>query len=327
MKLISALTAGSLLAAGAVVAVAVPASSAPLTTRCNGTAADVTVPGNLVVPAGGDCDLTGVTVNGSVRVLAGANLIGDGVDITGSVTSAEDGFVGLIDSEVAGRITSRQGFGVSLEGSAAGSVVSRAVEGSDIVGTTWLESDSTVAGLVDVSTGELLISSSSVGGNVVGNGTLYADVVDSTIGGTFTVTDNEDGSVFCESEVYGDATYTGNGGTLQLGADGPVEVCETASFWGGDVTLTDNTADVFVDMNIVAGDFTGDGNTGEVTLGEGNRIRGELGGQFAAPAEDAAATMRALTVVEDRQAEAEAALDARFAAAEADALKAGAAQL
>ncbi|WP_299033730.1 hypothetical protein [uncultured Pseudokineococcus sp.] len=287
MKLISALTAGTLLAAGGVVAVAGPATSAPaLTTRCSGTADGITITGDLVVPSGQSCDLTGVTVTGSTRVAAGGDLVAEGSSFGGGVVVAEDAFFGAVDSSVAGRVTSRQGFGVTLEGSQAQSVVTRAVEGSDVLGVTWLEDGSTVSGAVDARAGELLISSSTVGGPVRGIGTTYTDVVDSTLRGSLDVVDNAEGGVFCESEVYGDAIYTGNMSLLQLGADGPVEVCDGASFWGGDVTISDNMAEITLDQNIVAGNLSGEGNDPAPTVGEGNRVRGELSGQFGAPAEE-----------------------------------------
>jgi len=344
MKLISALTAGTLLAAGGVVAVAGPATSAPaLTTRCSGTAGGITITGDLVVPAGASCDLTDVTVTGSTRVAAGGDLVVEGTTFGGGVVVAEDGFFGAVDSSVAGRVTSRQGFGVVLEGTDAQSVVTRAVEGSEVLSATWLEDGSTVAAQVDARSGELLISSSVVGGAVLGTGTTYADVVDSTLRGSLAVTDNAEGGVFCESEVYGDATYTGNMSVLQLGADGPVEVCDSASFWGGDVTISNNMAEITVDQNIVAGDLTGEGNDPAPTVGEGNRVRGELGGQFAAPGEADAtveaqeleasvARMAASTEgaeeatvesVVERTTATRALIDERTAVAEADAAAAG----
>lgn len=286
MKLISALTAGTLLAAGGVVAVAGPAmSSSGLTTRCNGTADGVTIPGDLVVPRDASCDLTGVTVTGTTRVAAGGDLVAEGTTFQGAVTVAEDGYVGLVDSSVAGRVTSRQGFGVTLEGSSAQSLVTRAVEGSQVETVTWVEAGSTVGGLVDARAGELLLSSSVVTGNVRGLGTLYTDVVDSVVDGTLEVRDNVEGGVFCESEVYGDATYAGNMSVLQLGADGPVEVCEQMSVWGGDVAVVDNDAEIVLDQNIVRGDVTLTGNDPMPTVGPDNRVRGTVNGMSQAEAE------------------------------------------
>ncbi|MEJ5944819.1 hypothetical protein WDZ17_05865 [Pseudokineococcus basanitobsidens] len=351
MKLISALTAGTLIAAGGVVAVAPTAFSASgLTTRCNGTAAGVTVPGTLVVPRGAACDLTDVTVTGDVRVAAGADLVATTSSFQGRVTVAEDGFVGLVDTEAAGRVVSRQGFGVSLEGSTAESVVNRAVDGSDVLSVVYLEDGSAISGNVSSTTGELLLSSSSVGGSLTGDGTVYTDVIDSVVDGGLSVMDNAEGGVFCESEVYGDAMYTGNMSVLQLGADGPVEVCDMASVWGGDVTVSDNMAEILVDQNIVRGTLSGEGNDPAPTVGDSNRVRGGLGGQFAAPAEAdaqvapqelqksvarmAASPMAAevaeeptVETVTERQADTVAQLDARQAKAEAKAVAAGPADL
>lgn len=286
MKLISALTAGTLLAAGGVVAVAGPAmSSSGLTTRCDGTATSLTIPGDLVVPRDASCDLTGVTVTGATRVAAGGDLVAEGTTFQGAVTVAEDAFFGAVDSSVAGRITQRQGFGVTLEGSEAGSVVARGVEGSEVQSVTWLEDGSTVTGRVDAEVGEVLVSSSIVGGNLRGVGTLYTDVVDSVVDGSLEVRDNVEGGVFCESEVYGDATYAGNMSVLQLGADGPVEVCESSSVWGGDVTVVDNMAEVVLNQNIVRGDVTLTGNDPMPTVGTDNRVRGTVNGMAQEDAE------------------------------------------
>ncbi|MEJ5914962.1 hypothetical protein [Pseudokineococcus sp. 1T1Z-3] len=285
MKLISALTAGTLLAAGGVVAVAVPATSASgLTTRCDGTATGVTIPGDLVVPPEGACVLTDVVVQGSTRVAPGADLVAEGSTFGNAVLVAEDSYFEVNGSEVDGRVTSRQGWGVALFDSSATSVVVRMVDGSAVDSRTTLEA-STVDGQVDVRTGELELTSSSVSGPVRAIGTVFADVVDSTIGQSLDVVDNAEGGVFCESEVYGPATYTGNGVLLQIGADGPVEPCDMASFWGSDVTISDNMAEVFVDQNIVAGSLSGTGNDPAPTVGDANRVRGSLGGQFAAGGE------------------------------------------
>src|SRR5690625_1712902 len=96
------LTVAAVAAAG--MFTAVPAS-ADLVTRCIGTAGEVTVPGDLVVPPGETCDLTGTTVDGDVRVRAGSDLIGDGVSITGDVIGAGDAYIDLVGSEVAGAVT------------------------------------------------------------------------------------------------------------------------------------------------------------------------------------------------------------------------------
>ena len=76
-------------------------ASADLVTRCSGTAGDVTVPGDLVVPAGQTCDLTGTTVDGDVRVRAGADLIGEDVTVTGDIVGAADAYLDLYRSQAA----------------------------------------------------------------------------------------------------------------------------------------------------------------------------------------------------------------------------------
>src|SRR5690625_6983462 len=106
------LTVAAVAAAGMLTAV--PAS-ADLVTRCIGTAGEVTVPGDLVVPPGETCDLTGTTVDGDVRVRAGSDLIGDGVSITGDVIGAGDAYIDLVGSEVAVVVPVHGGYGVVLE--------------------------------------------------------------------------------------------------------------------------------------------------------------------------------------------------------------------
>ena len=82
-------------AAAVIVAViaAAPAAQADLVTHCIGTGGAVTVPNDLLVPAGESCALTGTTITGNVRVAAGANLVVTGGHVSGEVQVAADGYL------------------------------------------------------------------------------------------------------------------------------------------------------------------------------------------------------------------------------------------
>jgi hypothetical protein len=89
-------------------------ASADLVTRCVGTGGAVTVPGDLVVPAGKSCVLEGTTVEGKVTVQAGADLVvTDGV-FKGVVVVAEDGYLDAYNTTEAGKVTSRGGYGATF---------------------------------------------------------------------------------------------------------------------------------------------------------------------------------------------------------------------
>jgi hypothetical protein len=185
--------------------------------------------------------------------------------------------------------------------------------------------DSSVSGKVDTKvTGEVVLDGADVSGQVAGNGVDYLDVYNSVIGGKLTVSGAAHGSVVCESEIYGAASFTGNSDTLQLGADGPVVECAGIStYWGDNLDISNNTATIVVSNNIVRGNLSGDGNDPAPT-GENNRVRGEITGQFVdlAPA----AALRRAAAPEERSGAGEKAAERREAAkAEADA--AGKAQL
>lgn len=354
MKTASGLTVAALLAAGGIVTMTAPANAA-FTTTCVGSGGEVTVPGDLVVPAGQACDLSGTTVDGNVRVAKGADLVAEGATVTGNVVVAEDGYLGLVDATVAGRVVSNSAFGVTLETSTVnGNYVGRAVEGSDVQSALYVEDDSRIGGRVDVSTGEVLVSGSWVDGSLTTDGARYTDIIDSVLLGSLSVMDNVEGAVFCDSEVDGDAVYTGNQYVLQIGADGPVEVCEGASVWGGDVTISDNAGDIRVSNNIIRGDLAGTGND-PAPRGSDNRVRGDISGQFEelapveddaplqAPSQAATATMKSLMkaqavsaphatvpapqAVTARSENVAKRLGARTAAAEAEAKAAGPADL
>src|SRR4051812_37081282 len=74
------------------VGAASPAGAA-LVTYCVGTGGAVTVPNDLLVPAGESCSLEGTKITGNVRVAAGANLVIAGGIVNGEVQVAADGYL------------------------------------------------------------------------------------------------------------------------------------------------------------------------------------------------------------------------------------------
>lgn len=277
MKKILPVVAAAALAAGTVT-VALPAQAGPIQTVffCNGEADDgITLDGSLVVRAGQSCTLSNTEVTGNVTVRAGGDLVFSGGSVGGRLSLQNDAFVDAEGVAVAGNFVSANGYGAYLVDSSVGGNARGTADDSDVepffyaIGTD-------LAGNATFDRGDLLFETASVAGNVAGNGTAFTDVIDTVIDGTITVTDNELGGTFVDSEVYGDASYTGNGFVLQIGADGPITPASGQSVWGGNVTITDNTADLYIDNNIVRGDVTLTGNTGVLTLGENNRIRGEV---------------------------------------------------
>lgn len=271
---VTLLSAAALAAAG--IAATAGSASAALTTRCDGEASSVTVPGDLVVAKGKSCVLTDVTIEGEVRVQAGADLLITDSSVDGRVLVQGDGYFDASTSEIAGNVVSNGGYGVYLDESAVdGNYNGRAAEGA----SPFLYSyDSSITGRVNVSQGLVHLSGNTIGGNVTSENSEFTDILDSTVAGNLTVTGATEGTTFCAGELDGDATLTGNSG-VQLGSGGQKITCEGATYFGGDVTASDNTDGVDVTDTIIRGDLTGEGNDPAPT-GSENRVRGELGGQF-----------------------------------------------
>jgi len=310
------------LAGAALTGVVTTEASADLVTRCVGTGGAVTVPGDLVVPAGKACVLEGTTVEGKVTVQAGADLVvTDGV-FKGAVVVAENGYLDAYNTSVAGKVTSKGGYGVTFSASSlAAGYAGQAPADESIVPFAYFE-DSAITKNVQSVSGELYVGGSEVAGAVSGDGTSYADVINSTITKTFTVKNSPDGSVICGSEVDGAATWDGNG-PVQVGGGGLIDDCSDVNYFGGDVAISNNAGGVVVNGNIIRGDLGGEGNDPAPT-GSDNRVRGEQTGQFA-DLQPAAAARRAAP--EDHAAELKAKAGARKAAAVAEGEAAGSAGL
>lgn len=273
-----AVTLASATALASGVLIAQPAA-ADLVTSCVGTGGAVTVPGDLVVPAGRSCSLDGTTVQGDVVVRADADLLAEGAVFQGDVRVVDGGYLDLIDTSVAGAVIARDSFGVAAaDSSVAGDVRLTTSAG----GTPFLTADGlAVGGAVRSSSGGgLELYSSEVTGPVVSRGSDFTDVVDSVLEGSLTVSGAVRGTITCTSEVYGAAVFDANAGLSLGGAPAGDVDCSGSNYWAGSVRVDNGTVRTEVSGNIVRGDLSGSNNTPAPT-GEGNRVRGTVSGQFA----------------------------------------------
>lgn len=284
---------------------AIGPAHAALTTQCVGEAGAVTVPGDLVVPAGKACSLNGTTVDGNVRVAAGADLVGNGITVTGNVNAQADAYLDLTDSTVAGNVINRGAYGVYLDGTTLNAYTSTANVNPDTFVSAY---QSSFTGRVAVGGGSFLLDGSTVDRFVEVDDAYYADVLDTVIGGALTVTGNEYGTMVCGSEIDGHASFADNGYGVQLGAAGALGVCQQgASVWGGNVTVSGTDGTAQVQDNVIRGNLGGEGNT--AVSQSDNRVRGELQGQFAAQTQQRA-MLRSLQLDARGGAEAQDARDA-----------------
>ncbi|MGC0274655.1 hypothetical protein ACO0LV_16850 [Pseudactinotalea sp. Z1739] len=268
------LAALALAATGAVATAAT--ASADLVTRCVGTAGEVTVPGDLVVPSGRTCILEGTTVTGQVRVQSGANLVVTDGTLADRVVVASDAYFDATNTAIGANLASNGAYGVFLEGAQVGGhVVGRA--GDDDPGFLY-SMDTDVEGRIDAVDGAVYLDSTRVGRFVSTEGTVSTDIIDSTIARELTVADNAAGALICASEVDGNASYLGNT-AVQVGAGDALAECDEVNYFGADLTVSGNTGGVSVADNIIRGDLTGADNN-PAPVGVDNRVRGELGGQF-----------------------------------------------
>lgn len=277
------------IAAGGIVVAGAPApADAQITSFCSGVAGAVTVPGDLIIRADDWCVLEGTTVQGDVTVRRGADLVAEGASFEGRVVAQSDAFVDLEGTTVADRVVLRDAFGLlAVDSTVGGNVVARQVDPAAEPGAV-LALNSTIAGTVNAQVGAVWLGDSRVGANVVGDQVLYVDLDNTVVEGALRVSGAADGSVVCDSEVYGDAEYTGNTGPVQLGGDTTLAGCLSANYWHQNVAIDGSTGTVHVVENIVRLGLAGGGNDPAPT-GAANRARGGFGGQFAdlapAPAE------------------------------------------
>ncbi|MET9557132.1 hypothetical protein [Streptomyces sp. NPDC006645] len=317
MKIRTFIATASLVASGSLVAFSGSAQAA-LYTTCVGDGGAVTVSNDLVVPAGKSCTLTGTRVKGSVTVEAGADLVAAGATFNGAVNVEENAYLDLTDTTVKGALTTESAFGTHLEKSNL-----KAVDATE--GFVYAV-DSTLGGNVSTENGELYVSGSTLNAALTGENNQYTDVYDSTVKGALTVNGNTLGGVFCASEVYGAAKYSGNADNLQIGGEGALGACAGASYFGGNLAFTDNTANSVLDNAIVRGSLTATGNNPVLVVGELARIRGAVTGDTAAAGASSSRSAKK-AAPQDRGAELAEKSAERAAAAKADAHEAGKSRL
>ncbi|SDT04675.1 hypothetical protein [Actinoplanes derwentensis] len=262
--------------------VAVPAAHAALVTHCVGTGGAVTVPNDLLVPAGESCTLTGTIITGNVSVLAGANLVTDGVRIAGDLQIAGDGYLDADGSTVNGSVElAAGGYGVYLRDSTTGSVAVRPQGSAPGESFLFVEASS-VSGTVNAQAGQVRLDrGSAVSESVSTNNSHYTDVHDSFVDGTLSVLNSAGGSVVCGSAVRGKSTFAGNLGGVQLGPNGRLDSCASGGYFGREVGISNTTGGVTVDDTIIDGALNLAGNSPVAQVAANNRIRGGVHGPQA----------------------------------------------
>lgn len=251
----------------AAVGLAAAPSQAQAVSLCSGTAEGFTIAGDLAVPAGASCSLVNSTVTGNVVVRADANLSLDASTIRGNLTVRSNGFVGSTGSSVVGVTMLRQAFGVAAEDS-------ELAGGVDARSSGFFFSDGTTHGTQVVSaSGQTVILSGWVSGDLRTNLDLLTDLRDTVVTGGVNVNQAELGSVICESEIDGDVVLRDSGELIQLGGQAPTTDCEF-NVLGGGLALRDNDADIRISDNVIRGDLACTGNVAAPT-GADNRLRGQ----------------------------------------------------
>jgi hypothetical protein len=303
----------------------VPAGAA-LVTYCIGTGGAVTVPNDLLVPAGESCDLAGTVITGNVSVAAGANLVIDGGRVDGEVRVAADAYLDASNSTIAGSvILAAGGYGLYLKDASTGSVTVRPKGAATIDGFLFAES-TTITGSVNAQAGEVRLDhGSEVTGGLSTTGTHYTDLHDSFVDGVLSVLNSSTGSVVCGSAVRGRSTFAGNLGGVQLGPNGGLDGCASGGWFGRDVSITNTTGGVSVEDTIIDGSLTVNSNNPAARVAADNRIRGGVITSQTAGAAARSAQQRAAAAVRDDETAQR--TGERRAAAEQEAAAAGAADL
>ncbi|MEU7591015.1 hypothetical protein AB0A95_32565 [Micromonospora sp. NPDC049230] len=322
-RTVAKLATVSAVVAASVFAVA-PTAHADLVTHCIGTGGAVTVPNDLLVPAGESCALTGTTITGNVTVAAGGNLVVAGGRISGEVRVAADGYLDATETSVDGQVVlAAGGYGLFFKDARSGNVTVRP-KGTATIDSFLFVEQSTIAGTVTAGAGEVRIDrGTQVQRNVSSTGTYYTDVHDSFVDGTLSVLNSATGSVVCGSAVRGRATFAGNLGGVQLGPNGTLDSCASGSYWGTDVSVTSTTGGVTVDDNIINGGLTVTSNDPAAQVAANNRIRGGVTGEQAAASSNRAARVAA----PDREDAGDQRAETRRTSAVQEATAAGAARL
>ncbi|WP_017584684.1 hypothetical protein [Nocardiopsis ganjiahuensis] len=270
---IAASTATAALAIGGVTLMAAPAQ-ADLVTLCSGHGGAVTLPTDLKVPAGASCFLDGTVVQGDVTVEKDANLhILEG-QVDGEVTVSNGGYFDASDSTVGGDVVNTGSYGTYLEeGTSVAGLTADAAEGADNDGFVFVVGSS--ASSLDATVGEVYVTDSRLGG-VSAAGVEYLDIFDSVVRGDLSVTDAASGGILVDSEVIGDATYSGGNGPVAVGAGEDEGFATSLNYIDGDLSVTGVSGGVYIDNNIVGGDLTTSDNTPTAQIGDNNRVRGGI---------------------------------------------------
>jgi len=306
------------LAVAASAAVAEPAA-AGLTVSCVGSAADVTVPFDLFVPAGESCDLTNVVIQGSATVRAGADLLLSNSTVDGALMVQSNGFASVTGSTITGATRLSAAFGAVVDGGSRAANVTA-------TGAGFLFGLGSSFGAVTSTQGETVLETARLSKSLSTTGDVLTDVSNSVVAGGVTVRDATRGSVVCLSEIDGDAQFSGATdptGVVQIGASAPLNGCGFNVF-GADLTVAGNTAPSFIADNVIRGALSCTGNDPTPTV-SGGRIRGGANGQCAG-----ASVTRPSTVVSgapDRSAGLRQAVTDRRGAGESAAAAAGPADL
>ncbi|WP_049565886.1 hypothetical protein [Nocardiopsis sp. SBT366] len=270
---IAASTATAALAIGGVTLMAAPAQ-ADLITLCSGHGGAVTLPTDLKVPAGASCFLDGTVIQGKVTVEGDANLHVLGGQIDGGVTVSNGGYFDASDTKVAGDVVNTGSYGTYLEeGTSVAGLSAAPAEGADNDGFVFVVGSS--ASSVDASVGEIYVTDSRLGG-VTAEGVEYVDIFDSVVRGDLSVTDAASGGILADSEVIGDATYSGGNGPVAVGAGAEEGFASSLNYIDGNLTVTGVSGGVYIDNNIVGGDLTTSDNSPTAQVGDNNRVRGGI---------------------------------------------------
>ncbi len=209
------------LAAGALLlACGVPVARAD--TSCNtgeeGELSEMTIPGNVVVPPDGICNLSDVTVTGNVTVQGGATLTLDGSTVTGNMDVQTGASLFMVDgSTVGGNTSANQCSSVQIVGQNAinGNFSTQGnVSTSNTSCTTSIMAEGipTLGGnFVCQNTGSCTAVGVSISGNMSVNGNTKATVNGNSVGGNAQVNNNGSASTVQNNPIIsGSLTCLGN---------------------------------------------------------------------------------------------------------------------
>lgn len=280
-------------------------ASAGLVTHCVGSGGAVTVPNDLLVPAGESCSLDGTTITGNVQVSAGSNLVIKGGTVNGEVRVAGDGYLDTTDTRIDGQVVlAPGGFGVFLKNSDTGRVVVEPRGSAQADGFLFVEGGSAIDGDVTAGSGEISVVDSEVTGSVNSSGAYFTDLHGTFVDGALSVLNNATGSVVCGSTVQGKATFAGSQGGIQLGPNGGLDTCASGGYFARDVSISNTSGGrTTVDDTIINGRLQLSANNPTAEVADNNRIRGGISGDHTGSAASLAAAVDTRGTAEQRAQE------------------------